>query len=177
MSSHEQQTSSKASCSSDLKTKIVLNRVFSGSLMAFWPTKQRRLEKQSGSSSVGARVQRLRLHCSQRCEDPVGHDPPSSTLAPWYPPALCGSLALQICASNLCPGLREKFHPFTHRLPLHQHVRTAPGTQVSHHAIMSIKTCKVPFCHQIRGRSTNWRFLSSISGVSGTLEKIATLWK
>ena len=28
----------------------------------------------------------------------------------------------------------------------------------------------------IRGRSTNWRFLSSISRVSGTLEKIATLW-
>ena len=28
----------------------------------------------------------------------------------------------------------------------------------------------------IRGRSTNWRFLSSISGVSGTLEQIATLW-
>ncbi len=28
----------------------------------------------------------------------------------------------------------------------------------------------------VRVRSTNWRFLSSISGVSGTLEKIATLW-
>ncbi len=28
----------------------------------------------------------------------------------------------------------------------------------------------------VRGRSTNWRFLSSISGVSGTLEKISTLW-
>ncbi len=28
----------------------------------------------------------------------------------------------------------------------------------------------------VRGRSTNWRFLSSIFGVSGTLEKIPTLW-
>ena len=40
----------------------------------------------------------------------------------------------------------------------------------------------IPFCRvscsmlNVRGRSTNWRFLSSIFGVSGTLEKIATLW-